>query len=59
MKIKKKSCANELGRLAQGTGDPLDVTDAIFYIAKYQVHNESLKDVMYGFNVVDCWPHKS
>ena len=52
-KIWNKSFANELGRLSQGAGGRVEVTDTMFFITPYQVPRDRLKDVSYGCIVVD------
>ena len=52
-----KSLANEIGRLAQGIRD-IKGTDTIFFIPKYEIPKERLKEVTYARIVVDYKPHK-
>ena len=55
-KIWDQSFAKELVRLAQVTGGRMEGTDTIFFIEKYQVHIEQLRDVSYGRIVVEYRP---
>ena len=52
-----KSLANEIGCLAQGIRD-IKGTDTIFFIPKYEIPKERLKEVTYARIVVDYKPHK-
>ena len=52
-----RSLANEIGRLAQGIRD-INGTDTIFFIPKYEIPKERLKEVTYARIVVDYKPHK-
>ena len=55
--IWEKSFANELGRLAQGVGNQIDVTNTIFFKNKYAVLRS--KKVTYGRLVCDIKEHKT
>ena len=57
-KTYKQSFANKLGRLTQGAGETVDGTYTMFFISKYQVPKDQIKDVMYGCILVDYWPQK-
>ena len=52
-KIWKQSFANKLGRLSQGTGGQIEVTNTMFFIAHDQMPRDRLKDVSYGSIIVD------
>ena len=52
-----KSLANEIGRLAQGIRD-IKGMDTIFFIPKYEIPKERLKEVTYARIIVDYKPHK-
>ena len=57
-KIWKQSFANELGRLSQGEGGRVEGTYTMLFIAQDQAPRDQLKDVSYGFIVVDCRTQK-
>ena len=57
-KIWKQSFANNIGRLYQGSGGRVEGTYTTFFIAKYQVTIDRLKDVTYGRILVDYRPQK-
>ena len=44
-KTRKQYFANKLGRLSQGTGVRVEVKNTMFFIAKYQVPRDLLKDI--------------
>ena len=52
-----RSLSNEIGRLAQGIRD-IKGTDTIFFIPKYEIPKDRLKDITYARIVVDYKPHK-
>ena len=51
--------ANGFGRLAQGLGSRLKVTDTIYFAHKRDVPQEILKDITYKKNVCDVCPTKA
>ena len=57
-KIWKQYFVSKLGRLSQGEGGCMEVTDTMFFVAHYQVTRDQLKDVIYGRMVVDYIPQK-
>ena len=52
-----RSLANEIGRLAQGIRN-IKGTGTIFFIPKYELPRERLKEVTYARIVVDYKPRK-
>ena len=57
-KLCQHSFANELGKLAQGVGKRVKVTDTIFFVYYEDVIIELHKDITYGRIVVYYRPHK-
>eukprot|EP01082_Thalassiosira_pseudonana_P012372 g11214.t1 g11214 contig5:382941-386300(-) len=53
------SCANEIGRLAQGIGKRIDGTNTMFFINKQDIPNDRFKDITYAKFVCDYRPGKS
>ena len=53
-----KSLANELGQLAQGVRD-IKGTDTVFFVLKYEIPKDRLKEITYGRIVVAYKPNKS
>ena len=48
-----KACGNELGRLVQGIGDNIKVTDTIVFTTKQNIPFEKIQDITYSKIVCD------
>jgi hypothetical protein len=57
-KVWSQSAANEFGRLAQVVGQRVKGTNTIFFIRKYQVTKDRVKDVTYASFNKDLKPNK-
>ncbi len=51
--------ANEFGRLTQGVGGRVKVTNTIFFICKDQLPKDRMKDVRYGSFICDIKQNKT
>ena len=58
-KTRVKDFANELGRLAQGVGDRVNLTNTIFFFAHDKLPTDRRKDITYGQFVCNHRPQKN